>query len=260
MYRQISDSRFWAPDRIRRWWVRLALGRATAIVALSDFNRREMVTYLGIRDERIHVVPNGVPGDRFGPATTEQRNRARSELGLSAGPVVLCAGALVPEKGVDLAIDAVGALDGVTLLVAGEGPDREELAVRAHTAAPGRVRFVGSLPDLLPAYWASDLLVLASRGGDAMPAAIIEAGLCGVPAVATDIGAISEMIEDGRTGAVVGPDDVTGLQAAVSGLLDCGGSREAAGLAARARCLSHYEIGPVARAWERVLDRVTDAG
>ena len=255
VYRQISDSRFWAPTRIKRARVRATLARARFVVALSEFNRSELVEWIGVRPERIVVVPNGVPATRFSPATPAQRSAARAALGLPDVPVLLFAGALVPEKGADLAIRAVGSATDAHLVVAGTGRERERLERLADELAPGRVHFVGSTPDAVPLYHAADLLVLPSRGGDAMPAVLIEAGLCALAVVSTRIGAIPEVVVDGTTGYVVAPDDAEQLTGAVGQLLAQPATRATMGASAHERCIERYEITRVAEAWESVLRR-----
>ena len=261
VYRQISDSRFWAPTRAKRAQVRATLASARVVVALSEFNRNELVEWIGVRPERIVVVPNGVPADRFPPATPTARATARAALGVpdASGstpvPVVLYVGALAPEKGADLAIRAVGRIDGAHLVIAGAGVEADRLERLAGEVAPGRVTFVGSTADAAPLYHAADLLVLPSRGGDAMPAVIIEAGLCGLPVVSTTVGAIPEMVVDGETGYVVAPDDLDALTDRIAGLLHDPVVAAAMGGAARERCLERYDIARVAEGWDAALRR-----
>ncbi len=264
VYRQISDSRFWAPTRAKRAQVRATLARARVTVALSEFNRHELVEWIGVRPDRIVVVPNGVPADRFPPTTPTTRAAARAALGIpdaSAStpvPVVVFVGALAPEKGADLAVRAVGRIDGAQLVVAGAGVEAHRLERLADEVAPGRVHFAGIMADAAPLYHAADLLVLPSRGGDAMPAVIIEAGLCGLPVVSTTVGAIPEMIVDGETGFVVQPDDLDGITDRIGRLLTDPVARAAMGSAARDRCLVRYEIARVAEGWDAALGRAAD--
>jgi len=254
VYRQISDSRFWAPTRVRRLRVRLALSRARRVVALSEFNRRELVDWIGVPPERIRVVPNGVSPAPFTPADDATRSAARTALGIGDGPTVAFVGALVPEKGGDLAIGCIVALPEVQLAVAGDGPERARLEALATDRAPGRVHFLGSRSDVVPVYRAADVVVFPTRGGDAMPATIIEAGLCGLPVVATAIGAIPEIVIDGSTGAVVATDHAHELASAVQALLDDPAARRRLGAAARERCLARYTIDAVASGYEAVLE------
>ncbi|MFM8305365.1 MAG: glycosyltransferase family 4 protein [Actinomycetota bacterium] len=262
VYRQISDSRFWAPTRLKRRRVRATLAAGRLVVALSEFNRAELVDWIGVPPERIVVIPNGAPAARFSPATPAQRAAARAGLGLPARPgvpVVAYVGALAPEKGVDLAVRAVGRLANAHLVVAGTGDEAERLEQLADAVAPGRVWFAGSMTDAVPAYHAADVVLLPSRGGDAMPAVLIEAGLCGRPVVSTAVGAIPEVVVDGETGYVVVPDDLDGITDRVGRVLRDPARRDAMGAAGRTRCLARYEIGPVAQAWDAALVRATSA-
>jgi glycosyltransferase involved in cell wall biosynthesis len=260
VYRQISDSRFWAPTRLRRLRVRVLMGRAARVVALADHTRRELIEWIGLPADRITVVPNGVPEDAFPLLDEAAAPAARAALGVTEGPTALFIAALVPEKGADLAIDALATVPDAHLIVAGDGPDRAALEQRAAAVAPGRVTFTGSLPRALDAYAAADLVVFPSRGGDSMPAALIEAGLCGLPAVTTPVGAITDIVIDGETGVVVPIGDREALAATMRELLAEPARRRALGRAARHHCLERFAITVVAQRWERVLLEVAGAG
>lgn len=260
VYRQISDSAFWAPTRVKRMRTRAALNRARVVVALSEYNRGLLIDPIGVRPDRIVVVPNGVPATEFGPADAAARAAARTALHLPDAPTVLFVGALEPEKGADLAIRALADRPDAHLVVAGAGREQEHLEQLAGTVAPGRVHFVGTVAEAEPLYHAADLVILPSRGGDAMPAVLLEAGLCGLPVVSTNIGAIPEVVVDGVTGSVVAPDDQPALDAAVARLLDDPATRSTMGSAARSRCLERYEIGRVAEQWQAALARAIALG
>jgi glycosyltransferase involved in cell wall biosynthesis len=169
---------------------------------------------------------------------------------------ILSLGALVVEKGVDLAVDAVGALPDAQLLVVGDGPERRNLEARAQARAPGRVTFTGSIVDPRPAYEAADVVVLPSRGGDSMPAVLIEAGLTGIASVSTPVGGIPEIVVDGRTGVLVAPGELPPLVEALRRITADAGSAGALGRRARAHCLEHFGIDAVAAQWRGVLDAV----
>jgi len=258
VYRQISDSRFWAPTPTRRALVRHTLGRARLVVALSEQNRQDLVEWIGLPADRIRVVPNGAPAADFPPTTAATRTTARAALGLADRPTVVSVGALAPEKGVDLVIEAVAQVPGIQLLVAGDGPERGRLEQLARDRAPGRVHFAGPLARSLDAFHAADVVVLASRGGDVMPATLIEAGFCGLPTVATAVGAIADVVVDRATGFVVPPGDLAGFTAALQRLTDDAALRDELGAKARAHCLAHFDLTPVARAWAEVLAEVSD--
>jgi glycosyltransferase involved in cell wall biosynthesis len=257
VYRQISDSLFWAPDRLRRLRVRVALSRAAAVVALWQGSAQTLTRHFGVASSKLHVIPNGVPADRFAPVDEATRAARRAAFGLDErAPTVLSLGALVPEKGVDLAIEAVAALSDVQLLVAGDGPERRSLEGLGRERAAGRVQFAGSLTDPRPAYEAADLIVLPSRGGDSMPAVLIEAALTGVPAVATPVEGIPEIVVPGSTGELVAIGDSAALAAAIRRMLDDRARLGRIAEDARRRALARFGIDVVAKQWAEVLDKV----
>ncbi len=140
VYRQISDSRFWAGTWPRRLRVAAYLRRARRIVALSAGAKAALVEHLWLPAGRIQVVPNGVPVGAFHVPSAGERASARAAVGLPAeGFVALYIGALVPEKGVDVAIRALAGVPAVTLAIAGGGPDRDRLEGLAGRRRPGGV-------------------------------------------------------------------------------------------------------------------------
>ena len=254
VYRQISDSRFWAPTLLRRVRVMAYMRAPDRIVALSSSARDTLVDYLRVKPGRVDVVPNGVPKRTFATPTPDERRRSQVHLGLPDGvPMVLYIGALVPEKGADVAVHALRELPDIHLAIVGGGPEREHLEHLAAETAPGRVHFLGELADTVTAYWACDVVVLPSKGGDSMPATLIEAGLCGVPAVSTDVGAIDEIVLHERTGLITEIGSDTELAAALRRLVDDPKLRDRLGTAAQRHCSDHFEIDVVAAAWERTL-------
>jgi glycosyltransferase involved in cell wall biosynthesis len=259
VYRQISDPVFWTPTAARRLRVRLALARARHVVALWSGSAGVLHDRFGVPEDRISVVPNGVP-PRTAAATAPSRGETRASFGLDADrPTVAYLGALVPEKGVDVAIRALAQAPGAQLLVAGDGPERAALEELARSSAPGRVTFAGTVDDAWRVYDASDVVVLASRGGDSMPAVLIEAGLAGLPSVSTPIDAIPEVVVDGETGLLVPPGDAEALGRALRDLVDDPARARSFGDAARARCSARFVMPIVAEQWATVL-RATIAG
>lgn len=257
VYRQISDSRFWAPPGLRRARVRLALRRAARVVALWKGSAVTLESDFGVRAARIRVVPNAVVADDFQPVAADQRAAHRTALGLDPSrPTVVYVGALVPEKGVDLAIRAVAKLPDAQLLVAGDGPARDALHAQAERDAPGRVVFASTVARAVDAYAAADIVVLASRGGDSMPAVLIEAGLMALPTVATPIEAIPEIVLAGTTGLLVPVDAPDALADALRALIDDDDRRVRLGVAARQHCTEHFTIEPVGEMWSSLLQEL----
>ncbi|MBA4049008.1 MAG: glycoside hydrolase [Sphingomonas sp.] len=193
-----ADIHLWGQGPTRAQ-VRRAGQAADAMLAVSAAMRADMVA-LGIPAERIAVHHTGVDAARFGGIG---RAEARAAHGLS-GPVVISLGALVARKGHDVVIDAVAMLPDATLLIVGEGPEREVLAARiVALGLSDRVRLTGAvahaeLGRLLPA---ADVMALASAS-EGLANAWVEAMACGVPIVIPDIGGAREVLTDPGYGLI----------------------------------------------------------
>ena len=257
VYRQISDPLFWAATPLRRRRTALLLRRVSRVVTLSRGTATTVIDHFGLDPGRVTTIPNAVPGAAHTVATVAERGAARGRLGLpESAVVVLSIGALVPEKGTADVIDALEARDDVVLVVAGDGPERDALEARASAALGSRARFVGSIPDPVDLYRAADVVVLASRGGDSMPAVVIEAGLHGLPVVSCPVGAITDVVIDGRTGVIVPSGSVEALGRALADLADRPGRANELGAAARSFVEERFTIEGTAPMWSELLTEV----
>jgi len=189
---------------------------------------------LGVARERLHLVPNGVPGV---DATSVPTDVAKL-LDLPSGtPLVGFVGRLSPEKAPDAFIRMAWLVANThpdaMFVVIGNGPRRSELerTVRAFDIA-GRVHFLGERHDVRALLPSLALVALTSRA-EGMPLALMEAMAAGVPVVAYAVGGIPELIEHERSGLLVAPGDTAQMAAYVEALL-CDPPRRAA-LAACAR-------------------------
>lgn len=249
VYRSIGDMTAWTGSWHRRVRTRLLLSRMDAVVALWPGAADTLVARFGVSRERVAVIANAVAAERYRPASPDERREARRRFGLPEdAPVVAFVGALSDEKRPEVALRAVAALDDAVLLVAGDGPRRGDLERLAEALAPGRVVFPGPVADVTAVYWAADALMLPSRT-EGMPAAPIEAALCGVPTAATRVGAVPEIVNDGHTGALFDIDDPAPAAALRPVLM----SSEGLGDAAQAHCRSRFSITAIADLWGEVL-------
>jgi glycosyltransferase involved in cell wall biosynthesis len=256
VYRSIGDPLAWVTTPARLARVRLAVSRASGVVALWRAAAAAWNEHLGVPAERLHVIPNGVDAGRFRPSSATERRAARTELDLPGdGPVVLCMGALSKEKRVDVAIRAVAALPGVTLAVVGDGPERPDLELLGASLGGGRVRFLGQTDRPEVALAASDAVVVPSDT-EGMPAVAIEAGMAGLPVAATRVGGLAEIVVDGRSGLLVDRGDHAALGAAVARCLE---ERAVMGAYARSNCEEKFDIARLAHRWRNLLKRITSA-
>lgn len=252
VYRQISDPEVWTATRLRRARTRAFLRRAARVVALSEKNRAQLVEHLGVNPSKIQVIPTGVPAAAFPAVAPEGRRAARRRLDLPERPTALFVGSLSWEKGPEVAVEAVGRVAGVGLVLVGDGPDRAALEALADRVAPGRVVFrppVAAVHDYLAA---SDVLLLTSRT-EAVPAVVIEAGMAALPVVAAAVGAVPEMLLDGAAGILVEPGDVAAFGDAVEVLVRAPNRAAGVGRWAHDRFVERYDIPVVAAGWEAAL-------
>jgi len=256
VYRLIGEPQYWSASTARRWRVRAFLARARGIAVYYPAAADVLAERYGVPRARLHVVPKGIDPTPFAPVDAEERTARRRALGIDpADRVVVSVGALSAEKHLEQAVDAVGrrslAGDRIQLVVVGDGPARAGLEARARRGgAP--VRFVGATDAPAEWYGVADAAVLTSRS-EGVPSAVIEAGLMGIPVVATDVGGVGSVVRDGATGLLVAVDDVTATAAALGRVLDDGA---AMGAAARAHCLDAFDIDVTARRWTDLLTAV----
>jgi glycosyltransferase involved in cell wall biosynthesis len=166
-------------------------------------------------------------------------------------PIVGYAGRLVTLKGVDVLLRAAATLPGLRVEVAGDGPERSRLEAIDPSAT-----FLGWQPRLddLLARW--DLFALPSRE-EAFGIAALEAMAAGRPVVATRVGGLPELIDDGLTGLLVPPDDPPALAAALASLAADPARRARMGEAGRARAATHFApermVAAVASLYDQLL-------
>ena len=194
-----ADIHHWGTASSTAASVRSAGQDAAGLLAVSAAMKADMVA-MGLPAERIRVHYTGVDQDRFRPL---DRATAKSALGI-AGPLLVSVGALIPRKGHDIVIDAVTALPGVTLLIAGEGPERAALQARiGQYGIADRVRLLGAVPhgELPRLIAAADVSALAS-GSEGLANAWVESLACGTPVVITDAGGAHEVVKSVDAGRV----------------------------------------------------------
>jgi glycosyltransferase involved in cell wall biosynthesis len=199
----VMDPRGTSRERVRARLVALARSRChQRVIAVSDHVRAAYLAAGADRPEHVLTVHNGVaahpvPGAGAG---------VRAELGLSAEDAVIAMiGVLRPGKGHDLAVAAVEevrrALPSVRLLIVGEGPTGDDVARLAARLGKAAV-LAGYRDDVMAVLDAADILLHPSRT-DAFPTVLLQGLAAGVPIVASGVGGIPEIVEDGRTALLV---------------------------------------------------------
>jgi glycosyltransferase involved in cell wall biosynthesis len=215
--------------------------RTDRIVAVGEQVRDDLLAAGIGRAGQYVVIPPGVSVPR-----PPSRDHARAALGLSPGsPVVATVGRLIAIKRPDRLLGVARLLPDVTFLVAGEGPLLEQTL----QSAPDNVRFLGWRSDVEVVHAAADVALLTSDN-EGMPVSLIEAALCGTPAVSTDVGSAREVV----TGEVTGRD-AGALAAAVRRvLLD-----PDLGERARRQAQQRFSVAAMAQAHATLYDEVAAA-
>lgn len=192
------------------------------LVAVSGEERSE-AQRLGIRDDRISVVPNGTD-------TWPARFLSRADLAIPDEALVIgTVGRLVPQKATAMLLRAFALLapryPALRLAVVGTGPLAE--ALQREVTLPERVHWLGALdgPAVMPAF---DIFALPSAY-EGFAYVLIEAARAGLPIVTTSVGGASLIVEEGRNGFVTAPGRQDSFAAALERLIDSSDLRRAMG-------------------------------
>jgi glycosyltransferase involved in cell wall biosynthesis len=219
--------------------------RSHALVALSPRQRLELIDNRISTKDRIHVVPLGLPLERFAAAgSARARAAARARLGVPPDAFAIVAiGRIVPIKRLDRLVDAVALVVATVsrahLYLVGGGAARTALERRvAESGLGGHVSFVGWSAEAPDWYAAADVVALTSDR-EGTPLALIEAAAAARPVVATDVGGVADVVDEGQTGFLVAPSDTSGFADRLIRLARDPGLRAAMSAAAPARAAGY---------------------
>lgn len=195
----------------------------------------------GLPADRLRHLPNAIelPGE---PTTRTTADELR----------LVFTGSLIERKGVDLVLEAIRPLHGVSLTICGDGPERDRLVALAASFGD-RVRFTGHLDrgEIAEQLSQADALVLASRGMENQPLSVLEALAHGVPAVVADTAPMRELVTHGQNGLLFESGSAAALGTAIEELWREPSRRAALGVAARQVAEERHDIN-------RHLDQLED--
>lgn len=246
VYLKIGTSRRHLRNPLRRLLYSVVLRRFDRVVGVSQEMVAEAREILHVPEDRLVYVPNGRDPEPFVLAEHDDHR-----------PVRLCfVGHLTRTKRPEVFIELVRELRSRGLpcigVMAGDGPLLPRLVDEA--AAAG-VEVLGRSDDIPQLLGKVDVFVFSSLvEGEGMPGVLIEAGLAGLPVVATDVPGARTVIVDGVTGYVVPVDDFEMMLATTARLVEEPDRRRRLGTAARERCLEHFTLEASAARFREVLD------
>ncbi len=199
--------------------------RVRRIFAVSERTGGEIESQCDVPRARISVNYMGADRALFRPEAIADPGVNRARFGLDGAQVALgLVGSLHERKNLHQTLDVIApiAMDHAELavVIAGQGPLEAELRQHVHELGlSARTRFLGHFTDVVALMGALDLMVLFSRREGAVPRVLLEAMAMGTIVIAADLGAISEVVQDDRTGMLVAAHDVAGLDRALRDVL-----------------------------------------
>jgi len=238
----------YVPNRLFAPWL---YNHAVDGVAAISSSVARALGRAGVGRERITLIHSGVDCDSFRPAAEPERARARAALGLDNGEVAIGAlGALEKRKGHGMLLDALILLrpscGPFRCFIAGVGSEREALAAQIRELGlEGRVFLSGGVEDPRQLLSALDVFVFPSLK-EGLGVALMEAMACGIAPVASRVGGIPELIENGRSGLLVEPANPLEIARALERVMGSLVIRRELAAAARVRMVDNFSMTAMA--------------
>jgi glycosyltransferase involved in cell wall biosynthesis len=241
------------------------LKRADAYIAISSIVSDEICN-MGIESRLIKIIPNGVDINKFMPHENNEKRSLRVKHGLQEKAIIFAyCGRLTREKGLISLLrvwkTVTDNFDNTHLLLIGSGENMSldcEDQLRDFVKENGLDKFVtftGPVEDVSSYLGCADIFVLPSLT-EALGIALIEAQLCGIPAIATRVGGIPDIITHNVNGLLVAPDNDNELSNAAVELISNSAKRVKLGLAARKSGVERFSITRVTESYLSLLNAV----
>lgn len=226
-----------ATSRLGRILDPLLFSRVTSLAVCSQYVLKRDLWRFRLDPARCKVFYNGIDTSRFVPG-----RRAAAQP-----PQITAVARLIPEKGIDILIEACVSLQDLPwrLAIVGDGVEQARLeSLAASVGLAARTRFLGLRDDVEALLQDADIYVHPCLWEEAFGLTIAEAMACGCATVASRVGGIPEIIEDGRSGVLVQRGDVAELAQALRELLTDPMRRTNLGLEARQRAVDRFDLRP----------------
>lgn len=229
------------------------------VVCVSD-GQAQKVRAGGVPAKHISVIRNSVTTDRFESPCPGRRQDLLRMFRRPPRLVIAAAGRLSPEKGFDVLIQAAARVwahtDEVGFVLFGDGPLRAELERQIHQAGlQEHFLLAGFRADLDKYFPHFDLLALSSHT-EGLPNVILEAFAAGVPVVATAVGGVPEIVEEGRSGYLVPAGDAAALASRMIAAISNDELRREMGAHGKAKIIRDFSFASQAAAYDALLRRL----
>jgi glycosyltransferase involved in cell wall biosynthesis len=251
----MHGGKYFAERKRRRAALRLAISLSGAITAVSSHSASHLEENLGLRPGTVLVLPNGA---KLAPG---EANGTRARLGIPPDvPLALAVGNLYPVKGHRHLVEALSLLTrrhpDLHVAIAGRGEEDHSLRSQARAAGVAdRLHLLGLRADVGTLLRAADLFVHPSLA-EGLPLAVIEAMLAARPIVASAVGEIPKVLNDGEAGLLVPPADPAALASGIAALITAPERARELGARAAARAGSEYAIPKMAERYLSLYGRL----
>jgi len=232
---------------------RLAAKVTKKIICVSEHDKELALRFRVAPEQKLTVVHNGMEPSLY---LNADGSKVRFELGLKEDEILITMVArFVPQKDHDTLLQALSLLPGREFKAALVGGGERETFFRKNAGELGlrdNVIFLGERRDVPQILAASDIFVLSSNW-EGLPRSTIEAMMAGLPVVATRVGGVPELVEDGGTGFLVPPRDPNALAEALQRLIADPELRRRMGQAGREKALKEFTLDRMLRETEDVI-------
>jgi len=229
--------------------------RAVDAVAAISSRVADSLNEAGVARDHVRIIPSGVDCERFQAATPAEREAARVATGVAPDDFLIgTVGMLEERKGHRYLIEAIAILNRtlrgsvrIKCAIAGDGAMHAELAQFAGQSGIARdTFFLGMIGDARRLLDAIDIFVFPSLS-EGLGVALLEAMACGLPVIASRVGGIVDIVEDGVTGLLVRPRDAQSIADAITALIDDPPRRRRIADAARKRVVENFSMNAMTR-------------
>jgi glycosyltransferase involved in cell wall biosynthesis len=241
--------------RLNRWLTPFT----DAFIAVAPTHGEFLVSHEHFPADKVKVIPNGVDTQRFAPVP--DAHAVRRELNIApTAPVVSIVAALRPEKNhalfLEVAQRVLRKMSDARFLIVGDGPCRAELEQLAkELAIENSVAFLGARDDVPRMLSVTNVFALTSHN-EANPVSILEAMSVGRPVVATNVGSIHEVVDDGETGFLTPPGDADQFAACLIKLLNDPLLCQRMGDSGRQRVVEHWSLENMVAGYEQLIESI----
>jgi len=230
-------------------------------ILLYATNLKQYAKRIGVPEEKMVFLPEGIEFN-VPYNNNEGRETVRRKLGVSNNEkLITFTGRLVPVKGVNILIEAFKSLhdeySNCKLLIVGDGPYRKLYEKQSGRLLNRAIIFTGLVKPrkVVKFLLASDIFVLPSLS-EGIPSSLLEACLCGLPCVATNTGAIPDIIKKGESGLIIRPNDADALLQALVLLLNDEAMAMEMGKKAAERVKKLFNWNNIVRKYERICEEL----